>query len=175
MEWRKEATDKKYIILKEVLYKEQLYIKEMKQNKLIRDDNDYQNGRIGAFAQSHLWAAQHISTDNMNREARLRAAVQHEWHARNALHPGLLGNDVLLWNGSVSEQKHGPDIRRRDGSYEIKENVFCVRISKCTDGAIGTCYVGSEHKPQRTSFRSTNVYSVQEQHNTLLAAEKDRD
>ncbi|KAJ1206662.1 hypothetical protein NDU88_002064 [Pleurodeles waltl] len=45
-----EATEKNYGILREILHKHQLYIKDKKQKKLIREENDYRNGRIYTFA-----------------------------------------------------------------------------------------------------------------------------
>ncbi|KAJ1164236.1 hypothetical protein NDU88_004681 [Pleurodeles waltl] len=49
-----EATDKNYTIMREILTGYQLYIKDKKMRKLIRDDNDYTNGRIYTFARSPL-------------------------------------------------------------------------------------------------------------------------
>ncbi|KAJ1152082.1 hypothetical protein NDU88_004859 [Pleurodeles waltl] len=45
-----EATDKNYTIMREILTGYQLYIKDKKMRKLVRDDNDYKNGRIYTFA-----------------------------------------------------------------------------------------------------------------------------
>ncbi|KAJ1092201.1 hypothetical protein NDU88_005313 [Pleurodeles waltl] len=45
-----EATDKNYTIMKEILNEYQLYVKDKKMRKLIRDENDYSNGRIYTFA-----------------------------------------------------------------------------------------------------------------------------
>ncbi|KAJ1140439.1 hypothetical protein NDU88_006791 [Pleurodeles waltl] len=48
-----EATDKNYTIMREILTGYQLYIKDKKMRKLIRDDNDYTNGRIYTFARRY--------------------------------------------------------------------------------------------------------------------------
>ncbi|KAJ1148253.1 hypothetical protein NDU88_001090 [Pleurodeles waltl] len=45
-----EATDKNHTIMREILTGYQLYIKDKKMRKLVRDDNDYSNGRIYTFA-----------------------------------------------------------------------------------------------------------------------------
>ncbi|KAJ1091749.1 hypothetical protein NDU88_004866 [Pleurodeles waltl] len=45
-----EATDKNYAIMKEILNGYQLYVKDKKMRKLIRDENDYSKGRIYTFA-----------------------------------------------------------------------------------------------------------------------------
>ncbi|KAJ1191732.1 hypothetical protein NDU88_001048 [Pleurodeles waltl] len=45
-----EATDKNYTIMREILTGYQLYMKDKKMRKLVRDDNDYSNGRIYTFA-----------------------------------------------------------------------------------------------------------------------------
>ncbi|KAJ1205978.1 hypothetical protein NDU88_001396 [Pleurodeles waltl] len=44
---------KNYNILKEVLQKHQLYIKDKKVRKLRRDENDYRNGRVFTFARKY--------------------------------------------------------------------------------------------------------------------------
>ncbi|KAJ1175289.1 hypothetical protein NDU88_000577 [Pleurodeles waltl] len=51
-----DCTDNKaknYNILKDVLHKHQLYIKDKKLRKLKRDDNDYKNGRVFTFARKY--------------------------------------------------------------------------------------------------------------------------
>ncbi|KAJ1155887.1 hypothetical protein NDU88_008612 [Pleurodeles waltl] len=55
-----EATDKNYAIMREILTGYQLYIKDKKMRKLVRDDNDYTNGRIYTFARKF---------DQVNRES----------------------------------------------------------------------------------------------------------
>ncbi|KAJ1092985.1 hypothetical protein NDU88_004143 [Pleurodeles waltl] len=58
-----EATDKNYTIMREILTGYQLYIKDKKMRKLIRDDYDYKNGRIYTFARRF---------DQINRETSIR-------------------------------------------------------------------------------------------------------
>ncbi|KAJ1164446.1 hypothetical protein NDU88_004884 [Pleurodeles waltl] len=45
-----EATDKNYTIMRDILNRYQLYVKDKKMRKLIRDENDYSSGRIYTFA-----------------------------------------------------------------------------------------------------------------------------
>ncbi|KAJ1099086.1 hypothetical protein NDU88_004190 [Pleurodeles waltl] len=45
-----EATDKNYTIMRDILNGYQLYVKDKKMRKLIRDENDYSSGRIYTFA-----------------------------------------------------------------------------------------------------------------------------
>ncbi|KAJ1080704.1 hypothetical protein NDU88_000898 [Pleurodeles waltl] len=45
-----EATDKNYTIMREILNGYQLYVKDKKMRKLIRDENDYSSGSIYTFA-----------------------------------------------------------------------------------------------------------------------------
>ncbi|KAJ1084898.1 hypothetical protein NDU88_005038 [Pleurodeles waltl] len=58
-----EATDKNYTIMREILTGYQLYIKDKKMRKLVRDDNDYKNGRIYTFARKF---------DQVNKESNTR-------------------------------------------------------------------------------------------------------
>ncbi|KAJ1162146.1 hypothetical protein NDU88_002622 [Pleurodeles waltl] len=58
-----EATDKNYTIMREILTGYQLYIKDKKMRKLIRDDNDYTNGRIYTFA----WRFDQVNKESSNR------------------------------------------------------------------------------------------------------------
>ncbi|KAJ1098094.1 hypothetical protein NDU88_003210 [Pleurodeles waltl] len=45
-----EATDKNYTIMRDILNGYQLYVKDKKMRKLIRDENDYSSSRIYTFA-----------------------------------------------------------------------------------------------------------------------------
>ncbi|KAJ1218580.1 hypothetical protein NDU88_006158 [Pleurodeles waltl] len=54
-----EATNKNYAIMKDILNGYQLYVKDKKMRKLIRDENDYSSGRIYTFARKF---------DQVNRE-----------------------------------------------------------------------------------------------------------
>ncbi|KAJ1202742.1 hypothetical protein NDU88_006539 [Pleurodeles waltl] len=58
-----EAAYKNYTIMRVILTGYQLYIKDKKMRKLIRDDNDYQNGRIFTFARRF---------DQINKETSIR-------------------------------------------------------------------------------------------------------
>ncbi|KAJ1157987.1 hypothetical protein NDU88_010683 [Pleurodeles waltl] len=61
-----EAADKNYTIMREILTGYQLYIKDKKMRKLIRDDNDYTNGRIYTFARRF---------DQVNKESSNRTTI----------------------------------------------------------------------------------------------------
>ncbi|KAJ1089792.1 hypothetical protein NDU88_002936 [Pleurodeles waltl] len=58
-----DVTDKNYIIMREILTGYQLYIKDKKLRKLVRDDNDYSNGRIYTFARRF----DQVNKDSYNR------------------------------------------------------------------------------------------------------------
>ncbi|KAJ1188072.1 hypothetical protein NDU88_004837 [Pleurodeles waltl] len=60
-----EATNKNYAILKDILNGYQLYVKDKKMRKLIRDENDYSSGRIYTFARKF---------DQVNRETTNKVA-----------------------------------------------------------------------------------------------------
>ncbi|KAJ1201855.1 hypothetical protein NDU88_005659 [Pleurodeles waltl] len=61
-----EATDKNYTIMREILTGYQLFIKDKKMRKLVRDDNDYNNGRIYTFARKF----DQLNKDSGNRPAK---------------------------------------------------------------------------------------------------------
>ncbi|KAJ1181008.1 hypothetical protein NDU88_006219 [Pleurodeles waltl] len=58
-----EATDKNYTIMREILTGYQLYIKDKKMRKLVRDDNDYKNGGSTLLHESSIRSTRSLTLD----------------------------------------------------------------------------------------------------------------
>ncbi|KAJ1163039.1 hypothetical protein NDU88_003502 [Pleurodeles waltl] len=117
-----EATDKNYAIMKDILNGYQLYVKDKKMRKLIRDENDYSSGRIYTFARKF---------DQVNRET---TTVQTRFTTPTESISGSLSDVSNLSSDSTSLSLDRPSDNTTHANAYHQPNAFLEELGRYRKG-----------------------------------------